>query len=222
MTTSNAVPATGAVTVKVMPLRTGGPRPARTRPRHPARRPRRLARRPRPLARAAAVALTVLGATLPAGGCALVPGQSSDIPYPTISPRPGIRGVSWSHFGFGVPTEWRQRGGDATYWEDASGERRLYAEVFTGCGDPRRPANPPPKLVFYDSETPLQVQQTSGFKVPGAAGGWRYELAGAGGERRTALNAWIAGCNKEIWLVISAGQSVADKIAATVVAQARK
>jgi hypothetical protein len=173
-------------------------------------------------ARVAAVALAVLAAALPAGGCALVPGQSSDIPYPTISPRAGMRGVSWSHFGFGVPNEWRQRGADATYWEDENHERRLYAEVFTGCGDPRRPANPPPKLVFHNSETPLQVRRTSGFKVPGAAGGWRYELAGAGGERRTALNAWVSGCNKELWLVISAPESVADQIAASVVAQERK
>lgn len=194
-----------------MPLRTGGTRAARPRSR-------RLARlRPPRLARLAAVALAALGAA----GCVFVPGQDSDIPYPTISPRPGVRGVSWSHFGFGVPTEWRQRPGEATYWEDAGGRQRLYAEVFTGCGDVGHPESPPPKLVFAGSQAQLRVEKTSKFTVPGAAGAWRYELAGAG-EHRTALNAWISGCDKEIWLVISAPESAADEVAATLVAQRSK
>lgn len=153
-------------------------------------------------------------------GCALL-GTGDDIPYPTISPRPGMKAVSWSYFGFGVPAEWRQRGGtEINYWDDAAGERRLYAEVFTGCGDRRRPDRTLPKLATGGSETPLRVQDTGRFTVPGAAGGWRYELAGTGGERRTALNAWLKGCEKEIWLVVSAPDDVADKIAETVVAEA--
>lgn len=165
-----------------------------------------------------------LSALLLTSGCSGVSGyRDVGAPYPTISPRAGMTAVSWSYFAFGVPKEWRQGGGrEATYWRDAGGDRRLYAEVFSGCGDPRAPERKPPKLVTYGSNGPLKIKKTKKYSVPGAAGGWRYDLVGSGGERRTALNTWIRGCKKEIWLVISAPKQVADRIADSVVAQAAR
>jgi hypothetical protein len=170
---------------------------------------------------------TVMCVALLAGAsCSFPLGPDSDIPYPTISPRPGMTGVSWSHFGFGVPSEWRPRDGTGpNYWDGADGEQRLYAEVFSGCGKAKRPDSPPPKFVTRDDTDnggSARVRRTSRFSVPGAAGAWRYELDSAAGERRTALNAWISDCQKEVWLVISAGPEVADKIASTLVAQEKK
>jgi hypothetical protein len=173
--------------------------------------------------RAGAACAAALAAMLVTSGCAGLPGVGrGDIPYPTPSPGPGMKPVSWSYFGFGVPREWRAtKERESTYWHDAAGKRRLHAEVFTGCGDAAKPERRLPKLASYGSDGPLRLQDTAKFRVSGSAGGWRYELTGAGGERRTVLNTWIRGCDKEIWLVISASERDADRIADSVVAQAK-
>jgi hypothetical protein len=189
------------------------PSPHRT-PALPAPRTARL--------RAGAALVATLVATLATSGCAGLPGAGGGVPYPTPSPGPGMKAVSWSHFGFGVPREWRKsKERENTYWHDGAGKRRLYAEVLTGCGDAAKPERPLPKLASYGSDGPLRLEGTAKFRVSGAAGGWRYELTGSGGERRTVLNAWIRGCDKEIWLVITASERDADRIADSVVAQAK-
>jgi hypothetical protein len=150
-----------------------------------------------------------------------------DIPYPTISPRPGMEPVSFSYFGFGVPAEWDDdnAGGPTTTWSDSAGRVAMSADVSTilKCPDRTRPDPLPDGMAGRK----LRLGKAVPLTVPGAAGGWRYDVTGPGGPNpadgdQTMVRVWLANCEKQLNMNIYAAPGVADRIVATLIARERR
>jgi hypothetical protein len=144
-----------------------------------------------------------------------------DIPYPAISPPPGMKPVAWSYFGFGVPAEWREHhaGGSTTTWTDSAGIT-LSGGVYTilDCPARDRPAPLPADM----TERGVRLDRAVPLTVRGAAGGWRYDLTGGGQRDQTMVHVWLPNCEKRLNIRIYAPRDVADRIVSTLIAQERK
>jgi hypothetical protein len=144
-----------------------------------------------------------------------------DIPYPAISPPPGMKPVAWSYFGFGVPAEWREHssGGSTTTWTD-SVRITLSGGVYTILDCPAR--DRPEPLPVDMTERGIRLDKAVPLTVQGAAGGWRYDLTGGDQGEQTMVQVWLPNCEKRLSIRIYAPRDVADRIVPTLVAQERK
>lgn len=151
--------------------------------------------------------------------CSLI-GGGDDGPFPTISPRPGMTGTSWSNFAFGAPSEWTEDHSDSTtYWSDASGETVMSGTPtgLAGCVTPGGPDGLG-KPGTYHKGTRQTVTAVRHFHVPGAGGALRYTLTGGEHGHEVALQVWTRDCHDEMVLDIYATGD-ADRIADTIIAK---
>lgn len=162
--------------------------------------------------------VTALACVMAAAGCALDPFR--DVPYPTISPRPGLKPASMSYFGWGVPDDWQEETSNSTlYFHDHSGALVSTGDVFSITTCPATSGAPP--LTPYNANRG-RVAGGGPLAVPGARAGWRFELTGGPNGDSTLLTAWLPNCEQQLWLNIRAPKTVADQIASSVIAQQQK
>jgi hypothetical protein len=165
--------------------------------------------------------LLALTMTIPVlTGCGLVLDQVSGgkrdegPPAPLPTPPPGWKAIASGKYGYVVRPEWKvEPTGELaapTVYDDSTGQWRMQFQQFTGCGD----VNKPEELSSFSKRIdPKDSLQTFTFRtaprkltVPGAAGGWRYDIAGSNGRSYTAFNIWVASkrspCWSEIWVTL--------------------
>jgi hypothetical protein len=165
-------------------------------------------------------------------GCGLVldqltGGERDEGPQAPVPSAPvGWRALGGGKYGYIVRQEWKPRPptgiGEGTLYEDAAGQWRMQVEEFTGCGNPNRPeelssfsrrVDPKDSLQTYTNRNPPRR-----FTVPGAAGAWRYDLAGSSGGDYTVFNVWVGSkrspCWSELWMTVRDDRAGAEAIAA--------
>ncbi|MFI6869357.1 hypothetical protein [Nocardia sp. NPDC050406] len=123
-----------------------------------------------------------------------------------------------SYFGWAVPSEWRQESdnGAYTYYSATTIAASATVSTLTACRDP---ATAP---TLDDWTTRLGTPtQTSPLSIPGAAGGWRYNMSGGTQAPATVLLTWLPNCEHELWITVYTDDA-ADRIIPTIVAQQEK
>ncbi|MFC9895982.1 hypothetical protein ACFVMC_20025 [Nocardia sp. NPDC127579] len=121
-----------------------------------------------------------------------------------------------SHFGWGVPLDWREESDNGTYLYYSAAGIMASASVSTllECPDGRAA----PSLGDWESRLGT-VDTAVALQVPGSGGGWRYRLSGGTQGPATVLRAWLPNCQRELWITVYGAIGTADRIAATIVAQ---
>lgn len=152
--------------------------------------------------------------------CTLI-GGGVDGPFPTVSPRPGMTGTSWSNFAFAAPSAWTEdhSGSDTTYWKNGSGQTVMSGSP-TSIAQCVKPGGPDGLGApgSYDKDTRQTVNAVRHFHVPGAGGALRYTLSGGNQGREVALQVWTRDCRDAMVLDIYA-TGEADRIAGTIIAE---
>jgi hypothetical protein len=174
------------------------------------------------------VALLLLALLPPLTGCGALGrlAERKDEPKaPTPSAPAGWTALAGGRFGYIVKRDWKLKpSGEIaapSIYEDTAGQWQMKVEEFTGCGDPNRPdrlssfskgVDPFENLQTYTNDT-----APSRMTVPGAAGGWRYELTGSTGRHYTVFNVWDGSkrhpCWSELWMTVLDDRETANLIA---------
>lgn len=161
--------------------------------------------------------LTLVCSSLLLSACWVPTPPKADYPTPKVKAPSGMTAVEWSWFGFALPSDWQSRSSStSTYWADSAGDTRASAGISTILECPSK-TKPEPLQTGITNRA--SVSGTSPLRVPGAAGGFRYELTGDPQGPRTELHAWLPNCEKELRLTIFAEPDTADRIADTIIAQ---
>jgi hypothetical protein len=159
----------------------------------------------------------LLGLAVLLAGCWMPPPRPSGYPTPKITPPAGMSAVEWAWFSFALPSDWKPEStGYDQKWVDGSGDTRASASVTTIMDCPSR-TTPGPLATGITARA--DITGTGPLRVPGAGGGWRYELTGDPMGPRSQLHAWLPNCEKELWIAVFAEPGTVQRIAGTIVAQ---
>ncbi|MQA97635.1 MAG: hypothetical protein GEV11_24545 [Streptosporangiales bacterium] len=163
-------------------------------------------------------ALTAVCAALLLTGCWAPMPPRADYPTPKVTPPAGMTAVEWAWFGFAMPSEWQLRtgSGSTNHWVDSTGATRASADITTILECPSK-TRPEPLQTGITNRA--SISGTAPLRVPGAAGGFRYELTGDPEGPRSELHAWLPNCEKQLWITVFDESPTVDRIAETIVAQ---
>jgi hypothetical protein len=140
--------------------------------------------------------------------------RDDEPPAPAPSAPAGWKALAGGRFGYIVRQDWKLEPSAEvaapSIYEDTGGQWQMKVEEFTGCGDLNRPDRLPSFSKGVDPYENLQTYSSdaepSRMTVPGAAGGWRYELTGGTGRHYTVFNVWNGNkrhpCWSELWMTV--------------------
>jgi hypothetical protein len=157
------------------------------------------------------------------GVAALVASLVASQATPSVAPlrvAPGYRAVSDGTFAYAVPVGWSMSSAysDDVGDLDTAGRSGWVAEHLDGRTSAPAPGEKPPGAFEAFGEgvpTPYSISGPRPMSLHGTTVAYRYLVTRPGGFRATAVDAWQASSDTEIWLLIDASPATTAEVLAS-------